>query len=42
MKLVLAMVGAFVLFLSFLGTVGIGNFVLMYSPDKISCVKSAE
>jgi hypothetical protein len=35
----LAVVGAFILTLGLLGSFGIGNFVLMYSPDKISCSK---
>ena len=39
MKTVLAVIGAFVMFLSVLGALDIGNFVLMYSPDQISCVK---
>ena len=39
MKTVLAWIGGFVLFLSVLGMFNIGNFVLMYSPDEISCVK---
>lgn len=39
MKTFLAIVGAFVLMLSLLGTFGIGNFVLIYSPDKVICNK---
>ena len=39
MKTFLACVGAFVLVLSILGAFNIGNFVLMYSPDKITCSK---
>lgn len=39
MKTILALIGAFVVLLATLGTFGIGNFVLMYSPDKISCTK---
>ena len=39
MKTMFAVVGGFVLFLALLGTMNIGNFVLMYSPDKISCTK---
>jgi len=42
MKTVFAVIGGFVLFLALLGTLNIGNFVLMYSPDKISCVKGNE
>jgi hypothetical protein len=41
MKNVLALVGGLVMLLAILGTFNIGNFVLMYSPDKISCVKEA-
>jgi hypothetical protein len=39
MKTALACLGSFVLFLTVLGMLNIGNFVLMYSPDEISCVK---
>lgn len=39
MKTLLAWFGGFVLFLSILGALDIGNFVLMYSPDEISCTK---
>lgn len=39
MKTMFAVIGAFVLFLSMLGTFGVGHFVLMYSPDKITCMK---
>jgi hypothetical protein len=42
MKTMFAVVGGFVVFLAVLGAVNVGNFVLMYSPDKISCVKGAE
>ena len=42
MKTVLAWFGAFVLFLTVLGMLGVGNFVMMYSPDKITCVKELE
>lgn len=42
MKTVLAFGGAFVLLLSLLGAFGIGNFVMIYSPDKISCTKEKE
>jgi hypothetical protein len=42
MKTVFAIVGAFTLALSILGAFGMGNFVMMYSPDKISCVKEKE
>ncbi len=39
MKTMLAIVGAFTLALGLLGALGVGNFVMIYSPDKISCVK---
>jgi hypothetical protein len=39
MKTVLACIGAFTVFLGLLGAFGVGNFVMMYSPDKISCIK---
>lgn len=39
MKTLLAWIGGFVLFLSILGAFDIGNFVLMYSADKINCTK---
>jgi hypothetical protein len=39
MKTLLAILGGFVLFLTVLGLLGVGNFVLMYSPDKITCTK---
>ena len=42
MKTLFALIGAFVMFLALLGTFDIGNFVLMYSPDKISCTKGVE
>lgn len=42
MKTALAWWGGFVLFLAALGTLNIGNFVLMYSPDKIARVKGVE
>ena len=42
MKTMFAAIGGFVVLLAVLGTVNIGNFVLMYSPDKISCVKGVE
>lgn len=42
MKTVLACTGAFVLLLSLLGAFGVGNFVMIYSPDKISCTKEKE
>jgi hypothetical protein len=39
MKTFLAVIGGLVLFLAVASMFGIGNFVLMYGPDKISCVK---
>ena len=42
MKTMFAMVGGFVVFLAVLVTMNVGNFVLMYSPDNISCVKGVE
>ena len=42
MKTMLSIIGAFTLFLGLLGAFGAGNFVMMYSPDKISCVKGVE
>ncbi len=42
MKTFLAVIGGFVLALAILGMFNVGNFVLMYSPDKISCVKEQQ
>jgi hypothetical protein len=42
MKTVLAWFGGFVLVLTLLGILGIGNFVMMYSPHKITCTKEIE
>jgi hypothetical protein len=42
MKLFFATIGVFVLALWLLGTFGIGNFVLLYSPDKITCTKDSK
>ena len=42
MKTVLAATGAFVLFLAALSTLGFGDFVMMYSPNKITCTKEAK
>ena len=42
MKTVLAFIGGYVLLLFVLGSFNIGNFVLMYSPDKITCTKENE
>lgn len=42
MKTALACFGGFVLFLILLGMLNIGNFVMIYSPDNISCIKGVE
>jgi hypothetical protein len=42
MKTLFALIGAFTVLLGVLGAFGIGNFVMMYSPDKISCSKGVE
>ena len=42
MRTALACIGGFVLFLTVLGMLNIGNFVLMYSPDKIKCIKGVD
>lgn len=42
MRTMFALIGAFTLFLGLLGSFGIGNFVMMYSPDKITCSKGIE
>lgn len=39
MKTVLAIIGACTVFLGLLGSFGVGNFIMIYSPDKISCIK---
>ena len=39
MKTALACIGSVVLFLTLLGMLNIGNFVMIYSPEKISCTK---
>ena len=41
MRTVLAWIGGFVLFLSVLGMLNIGNFVMIYSPNKITCDKES-
>lgn len=38
MKTIFAIIGVFVVFLAVLGALDVGNFVLMYSPDKIPVV----
>ena len=42
MKTLFAIVGAFTLALGILGAFGIGNFVMIYSPDKITCTKEMQ
>lgn len=42
MKTMLAIIGAFTVFLGLLGAFGVGNFVMIYSPDKITCTKGVE
>jgi hypothetical protein len=42
MKTMLALIGAFTILLGLLGAFGVGNFVMMYSPDKISCYKGVD
>jgi len=42
MKTLFALIGAFTVLLGVLGAFGVGNFVMMYSPDKISCSKGVE
>lgn len=39
MKTLFALIGAFTVFLGLLGAFGAGDFVMMYSPDKITCTK---
>jgi uncharacterized membrane protein YbaN (DUF454 family) len=41
MKTMFAIVGAFTVALGILGAFGVGNFVMMYSPDKITCNKES-
>lgn len=42
MKTILATYGGFIMFLTILGMLNIGNFVMMYSPDKITCTKESK
>lgn len=42
MKTILAVIGGVTLALGLLGAFGVGNFVMIYSPDKINCVKEAK
>lgn len=39
MKTMFAFIGAITMLLGLLGSFGVGNFVYMYSGDKISCTK---
>ena len=39
MKTFLAVYGAFILTISILGAFGVGNFVMIYGPDKVTCIK---
>ena len=41
MKTMLAIVGAVTLTLGLLGSFGIGNFVIIYTQDKITCYKES-
>jgi hypothetical protein len=41
MKTVLAVIGTFTVFLGLLGAFGVGNFVYIYSADKITCTKES-
>lgn len=42
MKTMFALIGAFTVFLGLLGAFGVGNFLMMYSPDKITCTKESQ
>jgi hypothetical protein len=42
MKTVFTVIGAFTVALGVLGAFGVGNFVMMYSPDKITCNKESK
>lgn len=39
MKTFLAFIGGLTVLLGLLGTFGVGNFVYIYSVDKITCTK---
>lgn len=41
MKTFLACVGALTVLLGLLGTFGVGDFVYIYSADKITCTKES-
>lgn len=40
-KTILAFIGGFVVLLGLLGTLGAGNFVLMYDYRPITCIKGS-
>ena len=42
MNILFTLIGVFTVFLGLLGAFGVGNFVMMYSPDKINCVKESK
>lgn len=42
MKTLLAWIGGVVVIFAILGSLDIGNFVLMYGPDKMVCTKAME
>lgn len=42
MKTLLACFGGVVVVLAVLGAFGVGNFVMMYGPEKIVCAKEKE
>jgi hypothetical protein len=39
-KTILAIVGGGVIFLAIMGSFGVGNFVLLYGPNKITCTEA--
>lgn len=41
-KNLLAIIGASVIFLAVMGSFGVGSFVLMYGPEKITCDKETK
>ncbi len=41
MKTFLIVIGAFTVLLGILGSIGVGNFVYIYSADKITCTKES-
>jgi|TARA_R110000782_G_scaffold135999_2_gene228432 hypothetical protein len=42
MKTMLSTVGAVTIVLWVLGVIGIGNFVFIYGPEKITCIKESK